>query len=116
MTDKEARKYDGNASWETPERPGTVRIICDVLRGNRLELELAWNNVTYMARLDHDEGDRYSGVWEMVSYSTLHRGKATCFLKPGKMGLQVKGVFEDQFRDYLWHARLVEVTEESVSA
>jgi hypothetical protein len=75
-------------------------------------LELAWNNVTYRVWLDHAEGDVYSGIYEIVKLRTLLRGKATCSVKPTEAGVEVKGIFEEQLRDYVWQGRLVDMAHE----
>ena len=112
MIDQGALKYAGEASWQTRERQGTAQVNCVVQCQNRLALELAWNNVTYVAWLDLAEADVYSGIYEVVTLRKLLRGKATCILKPAEGGVQVRGIFEEQLLDYVWCGRLVNVTDD----
>jgi hypothetical protein len=112
MFEKEASRYAGEASWETPERKGTAQVVCTVPSADRLKLELAWNDITYMVWLDHVERGVYSGIYEIVKLRTLLRGKATCSLKPNDTGVEVRGIFEEQFRDYIWQGRLIDMSHQ----
>jgi hypothetical protein len=106
MLDKKVPTFAGEASWNTADRNGPVHVVCKMRSPDNIALEFTWNQWKYEAWLDHCDGEAYVGAYKLRKATDLVRGRATCFLKPVEGGVDVRGIFDEDCRDYEWHARM----------